>query len=157
MEEHRVDVGAVLLRLPRGGEEVFSESRQEPGRVPVKSDRARSAMFRQPGIAGWSADGKQIYFSEPKGTGTLVYRLDLAGNRIDELKTTPSVLGAMSLNRSGTTLGFVRQTSDTPPDVFVATVSETMMQMAANKTAAADESGYQSLFPNPPDRRRRDP
>jgi len=78
----------------------------------------------QPGIAGWSADSKRIYFAEPKGTGTQLYVVDVAANRIEEINTTPAVYGAMSLNRSGSTFGFVRQTSDTPGDVFVASAND---------------------------------
>ncbi|HZI62910.1 MAG TPA: S9 family peptidase [Pyrinomonadaceae bacterium] len=78
----------------------------------------------QPGIAGWSADSKRIYFAEPKGTGTQLYVLDVTANRIQEIKTTTAVYGAMSLNRSGSTFGFVRQTSDTPSDVFVASATD---------------------------------
>src|SRR5678815_956452 len=48
----------------------------------------------QPFVAGWSSDSKRIYFSEPKGTGTQIYVLDVAANRIDEIKTTPAVIGA---------------------------------------------------------------
>ncbi|HEV2833826.1 MAG TPA: S9 family peptidase [Pyrinomonadaceae bacterium] len=77
----------------------------------------------QPGIAGWSPDGKRIYFSEAKGTGTQLYAIDVAGNRIDEIKSTPAVLSAIDLNRSGTTFGFVRQTPDTPGDAFIASVN----------------------------------
>lgn len=78
----------------------------------------------QPGIAGWSADGKRIYFGEPKGTGTQVYVVDIATNRIDEIKVTPAVYTAATLNETGTMFGIVRQTSDTPGDVFVASVSD---------------------------------
>ena len=78
----------------------------------------------QPSIAGWSADSKRIYFSEAKGTGTMIYALDVAANRIDEIKTTPAVFNALSLNHTGTTFGFVRQTSDTPGDAYVASVSD---------------------------------
>ncbi len=78
----------------------------------------------QPDIVGWSADGKRIYFAEAKGTGTQVYALDVAANRIEEIKTTPAVLGAISLNRSGTMFSFVRQTADTPGDAFVAAVTD---------------------------------
>jgi dipeptidyl aminopeptidase/acylaminoacyl peptidase len=78
----------------------------------------------QPDIAGWSADSKRIYFSEPKGTGTQIYVLDVAANRIEEIKTSPAVLTAFTLNRSGKTFGFVRQTPDTPGDAFVASVSD---------------------------------
>jgi dipeptidyl aminopeptidase/acylaminoacyl peptidase len=77
----------------------------------------------QPAVAGWSSDGKRIYFSEAKGTGTQIYSLDVAANRIEEIKTTPAVLNAVSLNSSGTTFAFVRQTSDTPPDAFIASAA----------------------------------
>ena len=33
----------------------------------------------QPNVAGWSADGKRIYFSEAKGTGTQIYAIDVGG------------------------------------------------------------------------------
>jgi dipeptidyl aminopeptidase/acylaminoacyl peptidase len=78
----------------------------------------------QPGLAGWSADSKRLYLNEPKGTGTQVYVLDIAANRIDEIKTTTAVYSGVALNRNGTMFGFVRQTSDTPADVFVASVSD---------------------------------
>ena len=78
----------------------------------------------QPSIAGWSADGKRIYFSEAKGTGTQIYYLDVAANRIEEIKTTPAVVFGLNLNDTGTMFGFVRQTSDTPPDAFVASASD---------------------------------
>ncbi len=78
----------------------------------------------QPGIAGWSADSKRIYFGEPKGTGTQLYVVDVAGNRIEEIKATQAVYGAMSLNLSGTMVGFTRQTSDSPGDVFVASTAD---------------------------------
>jgi len=78
----------------------------------------------QPDIAGWSADSKRLYFSEPKGTGTQIYSLDINANKINEIKTTPAVISAFDLNQTGTTFGFVRQTPDTPADVFVATVND---------------------------------
>lgn len=77
----------------------------------------------QPDITGWSADGRRIYFNEAKGTSTQLYSLDVASNKIDEIKTTPAVLTGINLNRTGTMLGFVRQTPDTPPDAFVSALS----------------------------------
>src|SRR6476469_9690326 len=53
----------------------------------------------QPGIAGWSADGKKIYFVEAKGTGTQLYVADVAANRIEEIKHDTTVLGAIAINR----------------------------------------------------------
>ena len=78
----------------------------------------------QPAFAGWSADSKRIYFTEAKGTSTPLYVIDVDANRIEEIKGPPSVLSGINLNRSGTTFGFVRQTSDTPPDAFVAPVKD---------------------------------
>jgi dipeptidyl aminopeptidase/acylaminoacyl peptidase len=77
-----------------------------------------------PDVVGWSSDNKKIYFSEAKGTGTQIYVVDVAANRIEEIKTTPAVIGALSLNNSGNTVAFVRQTSDTPGDVFVASLPD---------------------------------
>jgi len=85
--------------------------------------KALSASYDgQPNVIGWSADGKRLYFSEAKGTGTQVYSIDVAANRIEEIKATPAVYSALDLNRSGTMFGFVRQTSDTPAEAFVAPV-----------------------------------
>jgi dipeptidyl aminopeptidase/acylaminoacyl peptidase len=78
----------------------------------------------QPGIAGWSPDGKRIYFSEAKGTGTQIYALDVATNRIEGIKSSPAVFSALNLNRSGLMFGFVRQTPDTPGDAYAASVSD---------------------------------
>jgi len=78
----------------------------------------------QPTIAGWSMDGKRIYFSEAKGTGTRIYALDVATNRIEEIKATPAVYTGINLNRSGTMFGFVRQTADIPQEAFVAPASD---------------------------------
>ena len=78
----------------------------------------------QPTIAGWSKDGKRIYFSEGKGTGTHVYALDVTANRISEVTTTAAAIAAINLNSSGTTFGFVRQTPDTPADVFIASTAD---------------------------------
>ena len=87
--------------------------------------RALSASYDgQPNVAGWSADGRRIYFSEAKGTGTQLYAVDVAAGRIDEVKATPAVYGAISLNRSGTTFGFTRQTADAPAEAFVASVND---------------------------------
>ena len=78
----------------------------------------------QPNIAGWSADGRRIYFSEAKGTGTQIYAADVEANRIDEIKTTAAVYNAIDLNRSGTTFAFVRQTPEAPPEAFVAAAGD---------------------------------
>ena len=97
--------------------QIFAASGGQPKNLVASFDG-------QPDIAGWSSDGKRIYFSEAKGTGTQIYALDIATNRIEEIKGTAAVITALSLNRSATTFGFVRQSPDTPADVFVASTSD---------------------------------
>ena len=97
--------------------QIYSATGGQPKNLAVSFDA-------QPGVAGWSGDGKRIYFSEPKGTGTQVYALDVTANRIDEIKVTPAVIGAFSLNRTGTVFAFTRQTSDTPSDIYVASATD---------------------------------
>jgi len=96
--------------------QVFSTSGGQPKTLAATYDGL-------PGLAGWSADSKRIYFSEAKGTGTQIYSIDVGANRIEEIKTTPAVYSGVNLNRAGTMFGFVRQTSDMPSDAYVAPVS----------------------------------
>lgn len=76
----------------------------------------------QPNIAGWSPDGKRIYFTEAKGTGTRVYAVDVDANKIANVNETEEVLTGVNMNRTATMLGFVRQTADTPPEAYVSKV-----------------------------------
>jgi dipeptidyl aminopeptidase/acylaminoacyl peptidase len=78
----------------------------------------------QPGIAGWSPDSKRLYFGESKGTSSQLYIVDVAANRIEEVNAAPAVYGAFNLNDTGTMIGLTRQTSDTPADVYVASVAD---------------------------------
>lgn len=75
-----------------------------------------------PNMVGWSADGKRLYLSEAKGTGTRIYALDVAGNKIAEINQTDEVIGGVNLNHNGTMFAFVRQTSDSAPEVFVSKI-----------------------------------
>ena len=77
----------------------------------------------QPGIVGWSADSKQIYFSEAVGMITQTYSLDVAANRITEVSRSQNVLTGLSLNQTATNFGYIQQAPDTPGDVYVAPVA----------------------------------
>ena len=97
--------------------QIFSTTGGQPKTLAASFDGG-------PGIAGWSADSKRIYFTEAKGTGTQFYVIDVAANRIDEIKSSTAVYGAANLNRNGTMFGMVRQTADTPGEVFVSPVAK---------------------------------
>ncbi|HEX3186477.1 MAG TPA: S9 family peptidase [Pyrinomonadaceae bacterium] len=113
-----VSVSDVPVRWAQSGIiQIFSASGGAPKNLTASYDA-------QPGVVGWSADSKRLYFAEPKGTGTQLYVVDVAANRIEEIKVTQAVYSGMSLNTTATTFGFVRQTSDTPGDVFVASTAD---------------------------------
>ncbi|MDQ2921994.1 MAG: S9 family peptidase [Acidobacteriota bacterium] len=77
----------------------------------------------QPGVINWSADGKRIYFNETRGTATRISAIDVATGAITEINKGNEVLGAVSLNRNGTMLGFTMQAADKAPEAFVSSVS----------------------------------
>ena len=89
----------------------------------------------QPNVAGWSGDGRRLYFSEAKGTGTQIYAVDVAANRIDEIKVTPAFYTAITVNRSGSMFGLVRQTPDSPPEAFVSPVSDFALAQVSRANA----------------------
>lgn len=95
-----------------GAIQIFSTAGGQPKLAAASYDG-------QPNLAGWSDDGRRIYFSEAKGTGTRIYALNIDADRISEINQTAEVLSGVSVNRAGTTFGFVRQNSDAPPEVYV--------------------------------------
>jgi dipeptidyl aminopeptidase/acylaminoacyl peptidase len=62
-----------------------------------------------PEMAGWSADGTTLYFSEPKGVFDLLYALDVESGRLRALSEPDAVANGAHVNARGTWIGFVRQ------------------------------------------------
>lgn len=77
----------------------------------------------QPNVIDWSGNGKRIYFMETRGTVSRVAAIDVASGAVTEINRGNEVLGALSLNRGGTVLGFTMQAPDRPPEAFVSTTS----------------------------------
>jgi dipeptidyl aminopeptidase/acylaminoacyl peptidase len=73
----------------------------------------------QPNLIDWSADGKQIYFTETRGTVTRIYSIDVNSNAISEFNKANEVLAGVSLSRSRTAFGFTMQASDKAAEAFV--------------------------------------
>ncbi|MGH9958232.1 MAG: hypothetical protein ACREBC_14060, partial [Pyrinomonadaceae bacterium] len=76
----------------------------------------------QPNIVDWSADGRQIYFTETRGTMSRIYSIDVNSNAIAELNKNNEVIAGMSLNRARTMMGFALQASDRAPEAFVSSI-----------------------------------
>ncbi len=78
----------------------------------------------QPGIAGWSADGANIYFLEGKRTGTSLYTVNVASGTITELHTAAAVVSGFYMNQPATAFGFVEQWPNRPPEAFFAKLTD---------------------------------
>ncbi|MDQ3750757.1 MAG: S9 family peptidase, partial [Acidobacteriota bacterium] len=57
-------------------------------------------------------------------TGTRIYTVDVAANKITEINETDEVLTGVNLNRTGTMLGFVKQNPETAPEAFVSKIDK---------------------------------
>jgi dipeptidyl aminopeptidase/acylaminoacyl peptidase len=90
--------------------------------VPASGGTPRALAVsydEQPGWGAWAADGKRIYFTETHGTTTRLYAINVETNAITEINKADGVYTGFNLNRSRTTIGFTRQTTDTPVEAYV--------------------------------------
>jgi dipeptidyl aminopeptidase/acylaminoacyl peptidase len=76
----------------------------------------------QPGIVGWSEDGRSVLISETHRTINRVSALPLDGGAPVDITPDNVMVSAPRLNVSGTFLGFVSETPDTPPEAFVSAI-----------------------------------
>ncbi len=74
----------------------------------------------QPTIVGWKADSSCIFFIEAKGTGTAMYYADVATGTIRQSQYADAVATGVNLNDNSSAFGMVMQTSDKPPEAFIA-------------------------------------
>ena len=75
------------------------------------------------GIIGWTADGKNIIWSEANKTLNSIYLLSTDGKSVTELsKGTKDLIGTISANNRGTHLGFVLQNTDKFPEAYISRI-----------------------------------
>jgi dipeptidyl aminopeptidase/acylaminoacyl peptidase len=83
-------------------------------------ERALHDTFdEQPDIVGWSANGSSILVSETRGTLSTLSALPVDGGLPRDLSPDDVMVSGVTLNASGTHVGFVSQTPSTPPEAFV--------------------------------------
>lgn len=90
--------------------------------VPANGGTAKALAASHdssPGVAGWSPDGKRIYFTESKGTVSRIYSLDVAANKIVETDTSSGVLSGLDVSTNGKMMAFVWQSPDKAPEAYV--------------------------------------
>jgi dipeptidyl aminopeptidase/acylaminoacyl peptidase len=78
---------------------------------------------RRPTLIGWHADGKQLIYTEAKGTQTVLRVLPLDG-KPEFLWTIHGVLSNVHLNATRTVLGFGYQLPDRPIEAFILRLSD---------------------------------
>ena len=71
-------------------------------------------------LAGWSADGQRLLFTETRGTTTRLAALPLDGSPPQDLDLEEGVLESVALSASGRWLGFVAEAPAAPPEAYVA-------------------------------------
>jgi dipeptidyl aminopeptidase/acylaminoacyl peptidase len=92
-------------------------SAQEPGARPRALADTFDGFSRYSNLVGWSADGKQVYFTELRGTVLSLNAMPLEGKPM-ELGRLPGTGAAVHLNSSRHTVGFSLDTRERAPEVY---------------------------------------
>jgi dipeptidyl aminopeptidase/acylaminoacyl peptidase len=74
---------------------------------------------RNANIFKWSADGKEIYFTETDRTSNRVFALPISGGKARIVTPGAGNYGSASFSKDGKTMAFIHQTPDVAPEVFV--------------------------------------
>ena len=95
--------------------------------IPATGGQGRklAATFdEQPGVEGWSADGKWIYYTETRGTVSELSALPVDGSAPKTLSSGSPTAGVFSvnLNRARTIFGVSAQSWDKAPEAYVTPV-----------------------------------
>jgi dipeptidyl aminopeptidase/acylaminoacyl peptidase len=87
------------------------------------SRRLAATFDEQPNLMGWSADNRQIYFSETRGTLNRIAALPAEGGAPVEIGAPDVGIDGPALNFSSTAIGFTRQTPDQPVEAYISPVT----------------------------------
>lgn len=88
-----------------------------------KSWRLKATPDENGGIIGWTADGKDILWSEANKTLNSIYVLSADGKTITEWnKGSKDWIGATTLNNGATHLGFILQNPSQMPEAYISRI-----------------------------------
>ncbi|CUI17376.1 putative secreted peptidase [Candidatus Protochlamydia naegleriophila] len=74
-----------------------------------------------PNLLGWSLDCQSIWLIEPVGTSFQLVRLGIDGKQVDSL-SSDLMIKDPSLSSDGKTIAFTGQTTNKPPEAYIATL-----------------------------------
>ena len=90
-----------------------------------KTWRLKATPNEDGSILGWTADGKNIVWSETNKTLTSIYTLSVDGKNITELsKGEKNYIGAAKINASNTYVSFTLQNTSQFPELYVSKLNE---------------------------------
>ena len=90
-----------------------------------KTLRLKATPNEDGSILGWTADGKNIVWSESNKTLTSIYTLSVDGKNITELsKGEKKYIGAAKINASHTFISFTLQNTSQFPELYISKLSE---------------------------------
>jgi dipeptidyl aminopeptidase/acylaminoacyl peptidase len=90
---------------------IFPASGGTPKVMPLSHDG-------QPNILAWTPDNGSVLFTEARGTGTALYVANISAGTITMMDNQDAVISAPFPGKDGW-YAFVKQTADSPPEVFV--------------------------------------
>lgn len=89
-----------------------------------KSWRLKATPDENGGIVGWTPDGKNLLWSESNRTLNSVYLLSIDGKSVTEWnKGASDMLGAFSINSTGTHMTFVLQNPSKLPEAYISSLN----------------------------------
>lgn len=97
-----------------------------------KEQRFLSPTFNEgpflvgPSLLGWTKDGENILFFEPKGTKFHLVLLPVNGNPAKEIDTGECFFEEPALSSDRSRLGLVIQSPNTPPEAYIAKLDDFM-------------------------------
>ncbi len=92
------------------------------GYHPLSQTYNQGTLLAGPNLLGWSRDNKNVLFYEPKGTKFHLMLIPTNGEPAIEIQTGETFFRAPSLSLDNSTLGFISETTSTPPEVYVSKV-----------------------------------
>ena len=73
----------------------------------------------QPNLIEWSADGKRIYFSETRGSTTVISAINVETGAITDIDKGRAVYGGINLNHARTMFGLMKQENGTAVEAHI--------------------------------------
>jgi dipeptidyl aminopeptidase/acylaminoacyl peptidase len=88
-----------------------------------------------PELAGFSADGTTLYFTESKGVSDVIYTQNVATGAIRALTEEGRVSSGANVNARGTWIGFARQTPTDPSEAWASALAPFMPRRVSDVNA----------------------